>query len=317
MSGRVPPAILLLGPTASGKTGLALALARQLDCEIISVDSALVYRGMDIGTAKPSAAEQAVAPHHLIDILDPAEPYSAARFRADALRLIDDIRARGRIPVLVGGTLLYFRALTLGLSDLPSADAQLRVRLEAEARTHGLAALHARLAQLDPVTASRLHPNDQQRVQRALEIIELTGIPMSRLHEASHSPAEPALKPPFLKFGLRLESRAELHHRIELRFQQMMSSGFLDEVALLRARTDLHAELPALRAVGYRQLWAHLDGEYGLDEAVSRGIAATRQFAKRQLTWLRSERDVLWLEAERPGMLEQVLSCLRGADPAC
>ncbi|MGH8444838.1 MAG: tRNA (adenosine(37)-N6)-dimethylallyltransferase MiaA [Solimonas sp.] len=305
------PVVLLMGPTASGKTGLALALAERLPIEIVSVDSALVYRGMDIGSAKPDAAMLARVPHHLIDILDPAEPYSAARFAEDARRLIGEIRGRGRLPLLVGGTMLYFRALTEGLSALPAADAELRTRLEADAARDGWPAMHARLAALDPQTAARLHPNDQQRIQRALEIIELSGMIPTVFY------AQPRSVPDgerWLKLALNPPVRSELHARIEQRFHAMMAGGFLDEVARLHRRGDLHAELPSVRAVGYRQLWSHLDGECALDEAVQRGIAATRQFAKRQLTWLRSERDLHWLDPARPDLLEAALAHFAVAD---
>lgn len=305
------PTILLMGPTASGKTALAMQLAERLPVEIVSVDSALVYRGLDIGSAKPDAAMRARVPHHLIDILDPAEPYSAARFAADARRLIGEIRGRGRVPLLVGGTMLYFRALTQGLSELPAADAALRTRLEAEAVARGWPALHARLAALDPATAARLHPNDQQRVQRALEIVELSGMTPTAFYARPRAEAGGGR---WLKLALNPPERRELHARIERRFHAMMAEGFLEEVARLHARGDLHAELPAIRAVGYRQLWGHLDGEYALDEAVRRGIAATRQFAKRQLTWLRSEPELVWLDPARPDLCEAALTHFSSID---
>lgn len=304
LAGRIGmPAVLIMGATASGKTGLSLALAARYDCEIISVDSALVYRGMDIGSAKPDAATRAQVPHHLIDILDPSEPYSAARFAADALRLVDEIHARGRMPLLVGGTMLYFRALTRGLSDLPTADAALRRRLEAEAARVGWPAMHERLRAVDPQSAARLHPNDQQRIQRALEVNELSGRPLAE-HYASNGRV---LAPPYLSVVLESPDRARLHQRIEQRFEQMMSAGFLDEVRALRDRGDLHLELPALRAVGYRQLWQHLDGEYSYADAVQRGVAATRQFAKRQLTWLRNESGSRF-DPDDPELLKKVLN---------
>lgn len=291
-----------MGPTASGKSQLALQLAQRLGAEIVSVDSAQVYRGMDIGTAKPSAAERAAVPHHLLDLLDPAESYSAARFCADALRLIDEIRARGRIPLLAGGTMLYFRALTGGLSELPSADAAVRQRIEQEARRLGWPALHGRLAQRDPVSAARLHPNDSQRIQRALEIIESSGMTPTEFY--AQAPA-PVLKGRVLKIALNPPERSELHARIEKRFEAMMRAGFLDEVAALHRRGDLHEGLPSIRCVGYRQLWRHLDGQWPLDEAVQRSIFATRQLAKRQITWLRSERDVSLLDPDAPDLLEK------------
>ena len=306
----LPPVVLLMGPTASGKSQLALALCERLAAEIVSVDSAQVYRGMDIGTAKPDAATRARVPHHLIDLCDPAEAYSAARFREDALRVIGEIRARGRIPLLTGGTMLYFRALQQGLSDLPPADPQFRARLAREAREHGWPPLHARLARLDPASAARLHPNDAQRIQRALEIVELGGAPVGALQ--ARKPAL-ALAGPVVKVALNPPERSVLHERIAARFHEMMREGFLDEVARLRARGDLTADLPSLRAVGYRQLWAHLDGTWDLATAVARGIAATRQFAKRQLTWLRSEPALAWRDPREPGLPEAVAEQIAAA----
>jgi len=303
-----PPAILLMGPTASGKTALAMALAERLPVEIISVDSALVYRGLDIGSAKPDAAMQARVPHHLIDILDPAESYSAARFAEDARRLIGEIRARDRIPLLVGGTMLYFRALTRGLSVLPSASPELRRRIEAEAAGQGWPALHARLATLDPDSAARLHPNDQQRIQRALEIIELTGMTPTAFYAQAR--AAPDTDERWCRLALNLPARGELHARIAQRFHAMIAQGFVEEVRRLHARGDLHPDLPAIRAVGYRQIWGYLDGDYGLDEAIERGIAATRQFAKRQLTWLRSEPALHWLDPTRTDLIEATMGHL-------
>ncbi|HUR41331.1 MAG TPA: tRNA (adenosine(37)-N6)-dimethylallyltransferase MiaA [Verrucomicrobiae bacterium] len=298
------PVVLLMGPTASGKSGLALALAERLPLEIVSVDSAQVYRGMDIGTAKPDAATRARAPHHLLDIVDPAEAYSAARFRADALRLIAEIRARGRMPLLVGGTMLYFRALQSGLSHLPAADASLRARIAAEAARAGWPSLHARLATVDPASAARLHPNDGQRIQRALELVELGGAPVARLQAAM---ADGTLEGPVVKLAVNPPDRALLHARIAQRFAEMIDAGLLDEVRQLRARGDLHGDLPSMRAVGYRQLWAHLEGECDLPTAKARGIAATRQLAKRQLTWLRAECAVTVLDPGAPGLLEAAL----------
>ncbi len=300
----VPPVVLLMGPTASGKTALSLALARRLPVEIVSVDSALVYRGMDIGTAKPDAAMRASVAHHLIDILDPAETYSAARFVTDAQRLIGEIRARGRVPLLVGGTMLYFRALTEGLSLLPSADPSVRLRLEADARNLGAAALHQRLARVDPEAAARLHVNDLQRVQRALEVVELSGRTLSDAHRAARSAGIPGA---VIRLALNPPQRAELHARIARRFHEMMAQGFLEEVRSLYERGDLTPELPSMRAVGYRQLWGYLDGSWDLPEAVQRGIAATRQFAKRQLTWLRSEPEVCWLDPQAPDLVARAL----------
>ena len=280
-----PTALFILGPTASGKTALALALAQQRPIEIISVDSALVYRGMDIGTAKPSRAEQAVCPHHLIDIIEPTEAYSAAQFAADAQRLIHEIHARGRLPVLVGGTMLYVKALLEPLTELPESDAQIRAQIDAQAADLGWPAMHAQLAQIDPITAARIEPNDAQRINRALEIFHISGKPMAEwlaedttTHELSFKPILTALIP---------EPRAILHERINQRFVTMLNEGFLDEMRTLRARGDLHLGLPSMRCVGYRQAWEHLDGAYGYDELIEKGQAATRQLAKRQMTWIR------------------------------
>jgi len=303
------PAVLLMGPTASGKTGLALALCERLPCEIVSVDSAQVYRGMDIGTAKPDAATRARAPHHLIDLCDPAQAYSAARFCADVRRLLPEIRARGKIPLLVGGTMLYFRALQQGLSELPPADPGFRAALAQEAARVGWPALHVRLARHDPVTAARLHPNDAQRIQRALEILERSGTPAS----GHPPPAAGGLEGPLVKLALNPPERRQLHEQITARFRQMMQSGFLDEVARLRARGDLGPDLPSMRAVGYRQLWAHLDGACDLATAIERGTAATRQLAKRQLTWLRAEHGAAWLDPRESGLPERVTEQILGA----
>jgi len=280
-------ALCLAGPTASGKTAVALALAQRLPLEVISVDSALVYRGMDIGTAKPSAAEQADVPHHLIDILEPAEAYSAARFVADAQRLVAEIHARGRLPLLVGGTMLYFKALREGLDAMPPADATLRAAIDAEAAAQGWPALHAALAQVDPTTAARLAPADAQRIQRALEVYRLSGRPLSDWHAGSARAAGPPAAATWPLVALEPQSRAWLHARIEQRFDAMLAAGLLDEVRSLRARGDLHPGLPSMRCVGYRQAWEALDSgsTQGLRDA---GLAATRQLAKRQLTWLRS-----------------------------
>ncbi len=289
---RLPPAIFLMGPTASGKTALAVSLVERLPLEIISVDSALVYRGMDIGTAKPDAATLARAPHHLLDIRDPTDAYSAAAFRDDALALMADIVARGRVPLLVGGTMLYFRALLQGLDDLPRADAALRRQLEAEAAECGWPALHAELAGVDPETAARLAPNDSQRIGRALEIFRLSGKPMSALLDRTQAD----LPYRVLQLALIPSDRAVLHQRIADRFDAMLAEGLLDEVKALRQAFALTPELPAMRAVGYRQAWAHLDGDISLDELRETGIAATRQLAKRQLTWLRSWPDAVALD---------------------
>jgi tRNA dimethylallyltransferase len=277
----------LLGPTASGKTAAALAFAARHPVEIVSVDSALVYREMDIGTAKPSAEERAAAPHHLIDIIDPAESYSAAQFRADALRLVGEIIARGNVPLLVGGTMLYYKALTQGLNDLPTADADVRAALDADAARDGWPALHARLAAVDPKTAARLAPNDSQRIQRALEIFMLTGQPMSTLLAA---PRTQHVDAPyrFVPVALEPSDRAVLHARIAARFDAMLAHGFIDEVKRLRERGDLDLSMPSMRCVGYRQAWEYLDGATRYDEMRDKGIFATRQLCKRQLTWLRA-----------------------------
>lgn len=285
------PAVLLMGPTASGKTDLALALAERLPVEIVSVDSALVYRGMDIGTAKPSPEILARVPHHLVDIVDAAEPYSAGRFRDDALAAMADIRARGRQPLLVGGTMLYFRALERGLAPLPAADAATRAALDAEAAVRGWPALHAELGRVDPAAAERIRPSDPQRIQRALEVWRLTGRTLSSLQAASSGPPTGWR---FLKLGLTLE-RAGLHARIEARLEAMLAAGFAEEVRRLHERGDLHAGLPSVRAVGYRQLWAWLEGEYAADEARRRAVVATRRLARRQMTWLRAESGLKWL----------------------
>lgn len=287
-----PPVILLMGPTASGKTDLAMALRKHLPVELVSVDSAMVYRGMDIGTAKPSAEELARAPHRLIDIRDPADAYSAARFRDDALREMRAISAAGRVPLLVGGTMLYFRALQHGLSDLPPADFAIRAQLEHDLETVGLAALHRRLREVDPVAAARIHRNDPQRTLRALEVWQATGCRLSDLQAEKGEPM------PYraIKLVRAPASRAELHARIDRRFEQMLAQGLIDEVERLVARGDLRPEMPSMRSVGYRQVWEWLRGEVSHTEMVFRGKAATRQLAKRQFTWLRGEADASWLE---------------------
>jgi tRNA dimethylallyltransferase len=284
-----------MGPTASGKTEVAVLLVRRFPFEIISVDSALVYRGMDIGTAKPDAAVRRAAPHHLIDIRDPSEPYSAAQFRDDALAAMADISAAGRIPLLVGGSMLYFRALEQGLSAMPPADPQLRERLEREARRTGTAVLHARLQAVDPQAAARIHANDPQRIQRALEVHELSGEPLSALHARGREAALP-YRP--IKVILAPRDRALMQARVERRFHAMLAAGFVDEVRALFRRADLDAELPAMRAVGYRQVRAYLAGELPYDEMLNQAIVATRQYAKRQLTWLRRETGARWFATE-------------------
>lgn len=300
----LPAVVALAGPTASGKSAASLVLAEALDAEIISVDSALVYRGMDIGTAKPTREELARVPHHLVDILDPAERYSAAVFAADARRLVREIRGRGRRVLLVGGTMLYFKALFEGLDAMPAADAHLRAELEQEAARRGWPALHAELATVDPVTAARLPPNDAQRIQRALEVWRATGVPLSHFHAGTERSA--GLQPDVF-LSLEPADRAWLHERIARRFDQMLAAGFLEEVRALRARGDLHAELPSMRCVGYRQAWEALDGAFALESLRERGIAATRQLAKRQLTWLRGMPRRQVIACDAPDVLAQVL----------
>ena len=305
----LPPAILLMGPTASGKTGLALALARHLPVEIISVDSALVYQDMDIGTAKPSAEEQAQVPHHLIDIIDPLHAYSAAQFAHDARQLMAEITARGRVPLLAGGTMLYFKALQDGLSDLPAADPSVRAELDQLAAERGWPALHADLARIDPATAERLAPNDAQRIQRALEIHRLTDQPMSALiAQRQHDPLPWQL----LKIALLPSDRSVLHQRIATRFTQMLDAGLLDEVRQLRQRyPGLHTGLPSMRCVGYRQAWHYLDGDIDRQQLIDQGIAATRQLAKRQLTWLRGMAGLMEVDCLLEG--EEMLGRVLGA----
>lgn len=284
-------AVLLLGPTACGKSALAMALAREFALELVSIDSAQVYRGMDIGTAKPTAAERAAVPHHLLDLRDPAEPYSAADFVRDATAAIAVIRARGRLPLVVGGTMLYARALRQGLSDLPSADPAVRARLDAQAQADGWPALHARLAAVDPASAARITPNDRQRIQRALEVWETTGVPLSQLQNA---PRKPALA--LATLALLPADRAPLRARIAQRFDAMLAAGFVDEVRRLVDRGDLHADLPSMRAVGYRQACAYLHGHGDLAAMRTAAIHATAQLAKRQITWLRSMEDAVVLD---------------------
>jgi tRNA dimethylallyltransferase len=299
--------LCLAGPTAAGKTAAALAIAQALPLEIISVDSALVYRGMDIGTAKPSAAERALVPHHLIDLIEPTGAYSAAQFVADARRLVGEIRSRGRLPLLVGGTMLYFKALFDGLDEMPPADAQVRAMLDAEAAERGWPAMHAELARVDPPTAARLPPGDAQRIQRALEVYRLTGRPISSFHrERERELATDA--PPLL--SLEPARRTWLHERIAQRFGQMLEAGLVDEVRRLRARGDLHPALPSMRCVGYRQAWEALDADE-LAALPERGIAATRQLAKRQLTWLRGMTGREVLACDEAGALQRVVDRAR------
>lgn len=300
--------VFLMGPTASGKTALATALHRRLPVELISVDSALVYKQMNIGTAKPTAEELAITPHHLIDIRDPAQSYSAADFRSDALRLIAEIQQRGNIPLLVGGTMLYFKALLDGISPLPEADAAVRLQLETEAASKGWAALHEELAKVDPVSAARIHPNDPQRINRAIEVYRLTGRSLTELTAEKGEP----FAFPVHQFAITPADRAVLHQRIAIRFEQMLAAGFEQEVLRLKQRADLHPDLPSMRCVGYRQMWQYLDGECSYQQMTERGIAATRQLAKRQLTWLRGWPDLNWLNSEAPleENLQAVLSSL-------
>ena len=305
-------AIALVGPTASGKTAAALALAQSLEpqggAEIISVDSALIYRGMDIGTAKPSREELAAVPHHLIDMLDPLHSYSAAQFAKDASRLIQDIRARGKTPLLVGGTMLYIKALLEGLNDIPTANPEIRTRIHQQAEQLGWPALHAQLAQVDPQTAARLAPGDSQRIGRALEVWTATGQTLTSFHQSAKAQA-PDWHIPII--SLEPQDRAWLHQRIALRFEQMMAAGFMDEVQTLRARGDLNPDLPSMRCVGYRQAWEGLDGGWREAEILERGIFATRQLAKRQITWLRSMPDRLVVAADAPNAMEKVLSAAK------
>jgi tRNA dimethylallyltransferase len=296
--------IFLMGPTASGKTDLAIDLVQELPCDIISVDSALVYRDMNIGTAKPTAEELEKAPHRLINICDPIDSYSAAKFRQDALGEIEQILAQGRIPLLVGGTMLYFRALQYGLSEMPEADPDIRARLDAEIKEHGLAVLHKRLQEVDPKAAERISPNDPQRIQRALEVYELTGTPLSDLQD---SDGEPKLPYSVIKLVRAPAERSVLHARIESRFHKMLEQGFEDEVSGLLQKWDLDHEKPSMRLVGYRQMLSYLQGDCTYDEMVERGIVATRQLAKRQFTWLRSEKDANWLNEEEKNVFDQAL----------
>jgi len=303
-----PPVVCLLGPTASGKTAAALALARRAPVEIISLDSALVYRDMDIGTAKPTPEELAAVPHHLIDIIDPADSYSAAQFVTDAERLIGEIRARGRQPLIVGGTMLYYKALTQGLNDLPQADPAIRAELDELAARQGWPALHAMLAEVDPVTAARLAPNDAQRIQRALEIHRLSGQPMSALlaRQADGRTFTGAADQRFRVIALEPSDRSVLHARIAARYDAMLAGGFIEEVERLRARGDLHPGLPSIRCVGYRQVWEYLDGDADYAAMRERGIAATRQLCKRQITWLRSTPERLTVDCLAPDYVGQV-----------
>ena len=293
-SNKLPPAIFIMGPTASGKTDLAMRVCDELPCEIISVDSALVYKGMDIGTAKPSAQEQKDYPHHLIDLRDPSVAYSAAEFRTDALACMADITARGKIPLLAGGSMMYFKILLEGMSELPKADPELRAQLEAEAAEHGWQHLHDQLREVDPISAERIHCNDPQRLQRALEVYRLSGKSMTqwREHEQQMKQAFPF---DVTQIAIGPQDRAVLHGRIAKRFKNMIEQGFEEEVRALHARGDLHCDLPSIRSVGYRQMWAFIEGDDSFETMMDKGMAATRQLAKRQFTWLRGWQSLNWL----------------------
>lgn len=299
-----------MGPTASGKTHLALTLASHLPCDIISVDSAMVYRGMDIGTAKPTLLERASAPHQLIDILDVATPYSAGQFCSDAIAAIEKSIANDRVPLLVGGTMLYFRALQRGLSPLPSADPAIREQILQEATQLGWAALHQRLQAVDPVAAARISPEDAQRIQRALEVHTLTGMSLTEFCEKSRGKPAPYR---MMNLALMVEDRAHLAQRIAMRFKQMLQQGFVAEVEGFKKRGDLHRDMPSMRAVGYRQVWDYLSGDCSANEMQERAIIATRQLAKRQITWLRSWPDIVFFEAEQSSLVEKMLSTIKKA----
>ncbi|GEK74026.1 MULTISPECIES: tRNA (adenosine(37)-N6)-dimethylallyltransferase MiaA [Halomonas] len=303
-----PPAIFLMGPTAAGKTDLAIELHERLGCELVSVDSAMVYRGLDIGSAKPSADELARAPHRLIDIRDPAEPYSAAEFREDALREMAEITAAGRVPLLVGGTMMYFKRLIEGVANLPSADAEVRAELERDAERLGLAGLHRELARVDPAAAERIHPNDPQRLMRALEVYRVSGRSLTELWHEQRPETFP-WRP--LSIGLAPADRAVLHARIARRFDAMLEAGFLDEMAALKARGDLTPDLPSMKSVGYRQGWEYLEGEVDRATFRHRGIVATRQLAKRQLTWMRRWPELHWVDSLGAAPLDELLKLVR------
>lgn len=300
------PVVFIMGATASGKTSVAMDLVTRLDADIVSVDSAMIYTGMDIGTAKPTADELERAPHALVDILDPSESWSAGAFCEAARIEIARSHERGRVPLLTGGTMLYFRALEFGLNELPGADERVRQHIDAMAESEGWPAVHAELARHDPVTAARIHHNDSQRIQRALEVFRLTGEPMSELQSAQSTP----LEYPLIKCVLHTSDRATLHGRIHRRFDQMLEAGFLEEVESLHARGDLTADLPSIRSVGYRQLWAHLDGAMSLSEATERAKTATRQLAKRQMTWIRGQENVSTFEAGSSAISRQIQSLI-------
>ena len=302
-----PLAIFLMGPTASGKTDLAIKLAQQCQCEIISVDSALIYKGMDIGTAKPSAQEQALAPHLLVDIIDPKDSYSAGNFRDDALRLMGEIVARGNTPLLVGGTMLYYKALVEGLSPLPSADIEIRAGIEQQVKETSWQALHDELRTIDPVSAERIHVNDPQRLARAIEVYRITGKSMTELTAIKSAPIPFNIK----QFAIAPLDKSVLHQRIEKRFDLMLAAGFEQEVQSLYQRGDLHLDLPSMRCVGYRQMWEYIEGKMDYEEMRFRGVVATRQLAKRQMTWLRGwKQDITWLESADENNFEKIKSVL-------
>jgi tRNA dimethylallyltransferase len=303
---RYPTALFLMGPTASGKTDLAIKLAQGCHCEIISVDSALIYKGMDIGTAKPTAEELAMAPHALIDIIDPLESYSAGDFRRDALRLMAEICARGNTPLLVGGTMLYYKALVDGLSPLPSAAPAIRAEIEKEAADKGWQAMHEQLQEIDPVSAARIHVNDPQRLSRAIEVFRISGKTLTQLTAIKSEPIPYNIK----QFAIAPGEKSLLHERIERRFHMMLKAGFEQEVQALYHRGDLHLDLPSMRCVGYRQMWEYLQGKMDYDEMVFRGVVATRQLAKRQMTWLRGWKDVTWLETGAPENFDIIKAAL-------
>ena len=304
MTQALPKAIFLMGPTASGKTDLAIRLRQTLPVDVISVDSALIYRGMDIGTAKPTTDELALAPHRLIDIRDPSESYSAADFRTDALKEMAEIVANGRIPLLVGGTMLYFKALLEGLSPLPAADLEVRAQIEEDAQQLGWQALHDQLMAVDPVAAARIHPNDPQRLSRALEVYRISGKSLTELTQVQGEPLPYDVQ----QFAIAPQERSVLHQRIEQRFHKMMDQGLVDEVNRLYQRGDLTPDLPSIRCVGYRQVWDFIDGQYDRDEAIFRGVCATRQLAKRQITWLRGWGNLTWLDSHNTDIALQTVT---------
>ena len=305
MMANLPPAIFILGPTASGKTAMAMQLADQYPVELVSIDSAQVFRDMNVGTAKPDAETLAKYPHHLVDLISPEESYSAARFCEDALRVMAEITARGKVPLIVGGTMLYYKALTEGLADMPKADAAIRAQIDAEAAVHGWPHMHMELAKLDPASAERLKPNDAQRIQRALEVVRLTGKTMAEIYATQEKQPFPYRR---LTIALMPTDRAWLHERIALRFDLMLAQGLLEETRGLRAKYHLKADLPSMRCVGYRQAWEVLEGEIPPQELRDRGIFATRQFAKRQITWLNSLPNLALFDCTKPALAETINS---------